>query len=171
MDVKCRPSWVQVPAFHLERKPQCLASDAHEDRVDEASGNGHRLQCLQSHLASSHKKGGGSQTLGQCPKKSLESWWVWMPVAGEAVDDKAARVTAGDKVENKRDEREYGKEGTEVAIAHHHVKPHLFGLSAGESGEVPVHCCHPPPVGLVQLYHLLLPRLVGDVAQPFQKTL
>ena len=94
-----------------------------------------------------------------------------MTIAGEAVNDKTARVAAGDKVEKEGDKGEYGEERSEVAIAHHHVKPHLFGLSAGESGEVPVHCCHPPPVGLVQLYHLLLPRLVGDVAQPFQKTL
>ena len=46
-----------------------------------------------------------------------------MAVAGKAVDDKTARVAAGDKVEDKGDEREYGEEGAEVAIAHHHVEP------------------------------------------------
>ena len=46
-----------------------------------------------------------------------------MAVAGEAVNDKTARVAAGDKVEDEGDEREYGEEGAEVAIAHHHVEP------------------------------------------------
>ena len=46
-----------------------------------------------------------------------------MAVAGEAVDDKTARVAAGDKVEHEGDEREYGEEGAEVAVAHHHVEP------------------------------------------------
>ena len=55
-----------------------------------------------------------------------------MAIAGEAVNDKTARVAAGDKVENQRDEGEYGEEGAEVAVAHHHVEPHLLCVPARE---------------------------------------
>ena len=77
-----------------------------------------------------------------------------MAIAGEAINDKTARVTAGDKVENQGDEGEYGEEGAEVAVAHHHVKPHLLCVSTREPRQAPVGCCHTPPVGLVQGLHL-----------------
>ena len=77
-----------------------------------------------------------------------------MAIAGEAVDDKTARVAAGDKVEHEGDEGEYGEEGAEVAVAHHHVKPHLLGVPAGEPRQAPVGRCHSPPIGLVQLFNL-----------------
>ena len=77
-----------------------------------------------------------------------------MTIAGEAVNDKTARVAAGDKVEDQGDKGEYGEEGAEVAVAHHHVKPHLLCGSAGEPRQAPVRRCHTPPVRLVKFIHL-----------------
>ena len=77
-----------------------------------------------------------------------------MAIAGEAVDDKTARVAAGDKVEHEGDEGEYGEEGAEVAVAHHHVEPHLLCVPAREPRQAPVGRCNTPPVRLVQCLHL-----------------
>ena len=86
--------------------------------------------------------------------KNLKSGGVWMTIAGKAVNDKTARVAAGDKVENEGYEGEYGEEGAEVAVAHHHVEPHLLSGSAGEPRQASVGRCHTPPVGLVKFLHL-----------------
>ena len=171
MDVEGRPSWVEVSTFNLKSKPQSLAGDAHEDCVDEPGGDGHRLQGSKGHLAASHQEGGGSQAFGDRPEKSLEPRWVWMTIAGQAVDHKTARVAAGDEVENQRDEREDGEEGPEVAVAHHQVEPHLLGVPAREPCEASVGGGHPPPARFVQLLHLRLPSLVGGVLQALQEAL
>ena len=56
-----------------------------------------------------------------------------MAIAGEAVNDKTARVAAGDKVENQRDEGEYGEEGAEVAAG---ARGGAVAVFFGEGGEV-----------------------------------
>ena len=86
--------------------------------------------------------------------KNLKSGGVWMTIAGEAINDKTARVTAGDEIENEGDEGEDGEEGAEVSVAHHHVEPHLLRGSAGEPRQAPVCRCHPPPVRLLEFLHL-----------------
>ena len=92
------PPGVELPALHLQGQPQGLAGDAHQDGVDEASGDGHGLEGLEGHLAPGHQEGRGRETLGERPEQPLEPRGVRVAVAGQAVDHQAAGVRAGHEV-------------------------------------------------------------------------